>query len=278
MSGTMDNSIVIEFVDTVFGYDPGKIILDNINLTIAGNDFIAILGQNGCGKTTLLKNISGLLRPQQGSVFLKGTNTANMSIAEIAGHIGFVMQESERQLFESSVYDEVAFALKRRLAHNAIRPKVEEALAKLGLLDKRDAFPLALNRADRVKTLLAAVLAMDPKILMLDEPLAGQDVQDCRMIMDVIADLHREGCTVIMVTHNISVAAEFARRIMVMHDGMVCMDGSPSEIFGQEEKLSDAGIYRPPITRLSASLSKTIPLEKNALSPAELAAMLVSLK
>ena len=204
-----------------YQYNDGAMILNDINLAIGENDFTVIMGNNGCGKTTLLKNISGLLRPSRGNILLRGTDTARMSVAEIAGEVGFVMQDPDRQLFESTVYDEVAFALKRTMKgrKNEIRGKVEEALSVVGLLDQRDDFPLALNRADRVKTVFAAILALGPRIIMLDEPFAGQDMRGCRLITDILADLHQKGYTILVVTHNINVIAEYARRIVVMDDG-----------------------------------------------------------
>ena len=271
LTGTENTNSVITVEQVFFGYNAGRIILDGINLCIAENELVVIIGHNGSGKTTLLKNISGLLRPSRGRITVRGKDTAQMSVAEIAGETGFVMQECDRQLFESTVYNEVAFALKQN-----VPAKAEEALIAVGLLDKKDIFPLALNRSDRVKTVFAAVLAMGPKILLLDEPLAGQDNRDCRLIMDLIAGLHQQGYTIVMVTHNISAAAEYGRRIVVMKDGSVYMDGSPESVFGRIDELASAGILPPPITRLSAELrNKGIPLEKNALSPDELARMLV---
>lgn len=274
-----DSTAAIQIERLGYWYDARKIILNDINLKIAENECIAIAGQNGSGKTTLLKNISGLLRPSTGNIFLRGKETRKMGVAQIAGEIGFVMQESGRQLFEPTVYDEVAFALKRKkLPKNEIQSRAEEALDAVGLLDKRNEFPLALNRADRVKTVFAAVLAMGAQIIMLDEPLAGQDLRGCRMIMDIIARLNRQNHTIIMVTHNISAAAEYAQRIIVMQDSGVYMDGPPAEIFARAEELAAARILPPPITRLSLALKKHIPLEKPALTPAALANMLVSLK
>jgi energy-coupling factor transport system ATP-binding protein len=160
------------------------------------------------------------------------------------------------------------------LTRSQIQEKAEEALSMVGLLDKRNDFPPALGRADRVKTVFAAILAMGPKIIMLDEPLAGQDQRGCRLIMDILANLHRQGYTIVMVTHNMSVIAEYAQRLIVMKDGGVFMDGKPREIFTRTTELSQAGILPPQITRLSQALRKRLPLEDDALTPAELAAML----
>jgi energy-coupling factor transport system ATP-binding protein len=259
-------------------FEPGRSILEGINLSIADGEFTAIIGQNGSGKTTLMKNISGLLRPRQGEIFIRGNNTAGADVSEIAKEAGYVMQDHDNQLFEQTVFDEVAFSLKHTGSKKEITEKVKEALNTVGLLDRKDAFPPALCRADRTKVVLAAVLAMGTGILLLDEPIAGQDSRGCRMIMDIIAGLHQKGKTVLLITHNISIAAQFAHRIIVMKDGRIWMDGPPPEIFGQREKLAEVGILAPQITRLSQKLRAYIPLEKDALTPEGLAEMLVNIK
>jgi len=223
--GAEGANTLIQIDHLYYQYDSGNMILNDVNLAIADNDFFVIKGRNGCGKTTLLKNISGLLRPLRGGILLRGRDTALMSVAEIAGEIGLVMQDPDRQLFTSTVYDEVAFALKvkKRGAkrRGEIRDKVEEALSLVDLLDKRDDFPLALSRADRVKTVFAAILAMGPRIIMLDEPFAGQDSRGCRLIMDILAGLHQKGYTILVVTHNVGVVAEYAQRVVEMENGVI---------------------------------------------------------
>jgi len=266
---------IINIEHLYYRYSNGNLILNDINISIADNEFVVIAGQNGCGKTTLLKNISGLLRPLQGNIFIKGQNIDKTDISVIADEIGFVMQDPDRQLFVSTVYDEVAFALRhKRFSENEIKNKTEEALEAVGLSDKRDDFPPALGRTDRVKTVFASVIAMGPKIIMLDEPTAGRDYAGCKLLMDITAGLHQKGYTVILVTHNMNIAAEYARRLIVMKAGRVCMDRSPGEIFAKPAELYDAGILPPQITRLSQSLQKHMPLEKLALSPAGLASAL----
>jgi energy-coupling factor transport system ATP-binding protein len=185
------------------------------------------------------------------------------------------MQDHDNQLFEQTVFDEAAFSLKGRYSKKEITEKVEEALETVGLYDKKDAFPPALPRADRFKAVFAAVLAMNTGILLLDEPIAGQDSQGCRVIMDIIAGLHQKGKTVLLITHNINIAARYAKRIIVMKNTRILTDGAPPEIFNQKEKLAEAGILAPQITRLSQELRARIPLEKDALTPEELASMLV---
>jgi energy-coupling factor transport system ATP-binding protein len=264
-----------------YWYNTDKVILDDINITIKDNEFVAIAGQNGSGKTTLLKLLCGLLRPPKGEYFLRGNDTRNMTIADIAGEIGFVMQEIDSQLFEPSVYDEVTFSLKhaeKKMPENMIRGKAEEALAVVALQGKRDEFPPSLGRADRVKTVFAAVLAMGPKIIILDEPTAGHDMRSCRLIMDIGEKLHKQGYTIILVSHNMRIIAEYAQRLIVLQSAGVLMDGPPREIFGRIEELANTGLKAPQITRLSQSLREFIPLAQDALSPQELAEMLVNLK
>jgi len=274
----MCNVIQIERLRYGYGAGQGKTILDGISLAIAENEFTAILGQNGSGKTTLLKNISGLLRPLQGRVAIRGRDAAGMSVAEIAGEVGYVMQDSDNQLFEQTVYDEVAFALKlpgRKLGREGIRRRVEESLETLGLLALRDAFPPALCKADRVKVVFAAVLAMGARALILDEPLAGQDGRGARMLMELLAGLHRKGYTLVLVTHNIRIAAEYAQRLVVMKSGRVHLDGSVGDVFGRAGELAEAGILLPRISLLSRELSGHIPIGETAVSPAGLAELLV---
>jgi energy-coupling factor transport system ATP-binding protein len=254
--------------------------LEDINLSIADNDCVAIIGRNGGGKTTLLKNIAGLLRPSRGEIYIRGKNTRTMSVPAISAELGFVMQNPDRQLFADTVYDEVAYALRNaRLDEKEIRPRVEAALEAVGLVHEQGTFPLALGRGDRAKAVIAAVLAMGSKILLFDEPAAAQDYRNSRMIMECIRGLCEKGYTVVFVTHAMPLAAEYARRVIVMNEKRVMMDGTATEIFSRAEELAQGGILPPAITRLSLELrTEGLPLEKPALSAAELGDMLLALK
>jgi energy-coupling factor transport system ATP-binding protein len=164
----------------------------------------------------LLKIITGLLRPSAGEVFVRGKSTKGLSISDISKEIGFVMQNPDNQLFTDSVYNEVAFALKNaRLPKAEIRQRVEEALKTVGL-EESDAFPHALSRADRTKTVIACVLAMGCKIIVFDEADAGQDYKGAMLIMNIAKELHEKGYTIIFVTHNMSLVQEYAHRLITM--------------------------------------------------------------
>ena len=224
--GEKENEMpAIGFKNFSYFYGNDSACIENVNLSVADNEFLAIAGRNGCGKTTLLKNIAGLLRPSCGDVFIRGKNTKEISVSAISGEVGFVMQNPESQLFTDSVYDEAAFALKNlSLSKAEIRRRVKEALDTVGLED-HDAFPPALPRADRCKTVIASVLAMGCKIIILDEVDAGQDYRTRCHIMNIARDLHCKGFTIIFVTHNMSLAVEYAHRLIVMDRKGIVFDG-----------------------------------------------------
>jgi energy-coupling factor transport system ATP-binding protein len=206
----------VKIIDFCYSYEKTGVSIENINLTVADNDFLAIIGKNGCGKTTLLKSITGLLRPASGNIFIRGKNTKELSVSDISKEIGFVMQNPDSQLFTDSVFNEVSFALKNsRLPKTEIQKRVEDALLTVGLTEP-DAFPHALSRADRTKVVIASVLAMGSKTLIFDEVDIGQDYKGCIHIMNIAKELHSRGYTIIFVTHNMSLVCEYARRVIVM--------------------------------------------------------------
>ena len=207
----------IEITNFCFSYGKTGAFIENINLTVADNDFLAIIGKNGCGKTTLLKSITGLLRPASGDIFIRGKNSKELSVSDISEEVGFVMQNPDSQLFTDSVYNEVSFALKNAgLSKAEIQKRTEDALVTVGLTEP-DAFPHALSRADRTKVVIASVLAMGCKILIFDEVDIGQDRRGCIHIMNIARELHSRGYTIIFVTHNMSLVCEYARRLIVMN-------------------------------------------------------------
>ena len=253
-------AIAIKHVTCAYGSShnapPNLAVLADFSLAIADNEFAAVAGRNGGGKTTLLKTIAGLIRPSAGELYIRGKNARAMSVPAISAEVGFVMQNPDRQLFAETVYDEAAYALRNmKLPEGEIRSRVEAALEAVGLVEERERFPLALDRGDRAKAVIASVLAMGSRILLLDEPAAGQDYPNSRRIMDLVSGLHEQGYTIVLVTHTMSLTAEYARRLIVLGGKQVIMDGTPREVFSRAGELAETGVLPPQIARLSFALT-----------------------
>jgi energy-coupling factor transport system ATP-binding protein len=213
---TETNIPAIEIKNSSFFYTPEYPVAEKINLTIADNDFAALIGYNGCGKTTVLKGITGLLSPSTGNIFIRGKNTRELSVSGISKEAGFVMQNPDNQLFTGSVYDEVAFALRNTgFSKNEIKQHAENALNMVGLKDMT-LFPHALSKADRARLVFACVIAMGCRIIILDEVDVGQDYAGSLKIMDIASELHSKGYTIIFVTHNMSLVCKYAHRLIIM--------------------------------------------------------------
>lgn len=226
---TQRNS-AIEIKNLSFSYPNGEGI-ENINLSIYENDFMAITGRNGCGKTTLLKNITGLLPPSRGDILIRGKSVKDLSVSSISREIGFVTQNPDNQLFTGSVYDEVTFALNNlKLSKTEKEERARNALNVVGLEDVT-AFPRACHRADRTKIIIACVIAMDCKIIILDEADIGQDYRGNKMIMDLAGKLRSMGYTIIFVTHNMALVNGYADRLIIMERNGIVMDRARSNFY-----------------------------------------------
>jgi len=207
----------IEIKNLSFKY-PNGIGIQNIDLTVEENDFIALIGKNGCGKTTLIKNIAGLLKPASGEIFINGKNSRLLKTYDIAKEIGFVMQNPDTQLFTDSVLNDICFGLKNlRMKKNEMKKRAQFALEAVGLQNEADSFPHALNKSDRTKAVIACVLAMGAKTLIFDEIDVGNDYNGNIKIMELVKELNAQGFTIIFITHNMFLAEGFAKRIIKMN-------------------------------------------------------------
>lgn len=271
--------VLVKVENLFYAYEPGKYILKNINLNIGSGEYIAIIGQNGAGKSTLLKNITGLLKPTSGRILVKGKSTVEMPVANLATNIGLVLQNPDQQLFASTVWEEVAFGPKNLgLTKKEIHERVEKALSLVGLSHCAQEFPPALKKGDRAKVVVASVLAMGPEIIILDEPTNGQDYKGTCQIMELTRKLHQAGHTIILVTHQMSLVAEYALRTVVLHQGEILLDGETREVFSHFDFLRKAKIIPPQITQLGHSLSQHLPLRGIYLTAEELGEDLLNTK
>ncbi len=241
----------------VHRYPNGVEAVRGVSLTVEAGEAVAIVGQNGSGKTTLVKHLDGLLRPDEGHVLLDGADTAERTVAELAATVGFVFQNPDEQLFERSVEREVAFG-PRNLGRppTEIPGLVERSLAAVGLLEVRATNPYDLDLSRRKLVALAGVLAMDPAVLVLDEPTTGQDADGIERVERVVHAYREAGRTVIAITHDMEFAAANFTRIVVMRLGEVVLDGPPAAVFqaSNADLLATTGLTLPPVARIGALL------------------------
>ncbi len=245
---------MINFSDVCFAYDK-KNILENVNFTIKESEFIAIVGRNGAGKTTLMKLFNGLLKPTSGTVTVEGLDTRTAKTSELAKKVGFLFQNPDRQICQNTVRAEIEFGLKCVLSDkNEIEKRCFATLNNFSFDGTKD--PFSLSRGERQKVALASVLAVSPKIMVLDEPTTGLDYKECMQIMDIIKDLNEKGTTVIMVCHDMELVADFARRVIVIGDGGVLADDICENIMVNYDVLRRTSLAPPQIAELAIRLGE----------------------
>lgn len=230
---------LVEFRNVDFGYDKERTVLHGINLSIHKGDIIALLGANAAGKTTMVKHAIGLLKPVAGSVLVQGKDTKNLSVAEIASTLGYVFQSPSHMLFAPTVREELSFGPKN-LKHATvdIEKAVVESLEIVNLSEMIDTPPLAMSFGQQKRISIAAILAMHSKILVMDEPTAGQDYKNYIDFMNSIVQLPSFDA-ILFITHDIDLAQIFANRVLLFNDGQIMADGSPYEVMQDAQRLTD---------------------------------------
>ena len=259
LSGAMQHINVAEaqlvkFENVAFGYESEVEVLHGINLEIKRGDVIAVLGPNGSGKTTFVKHAIGLLKPKSGRVLVKGQDTREASVAEIASTLGYVFQSPSHMLFAPTVYEELSFG-PNNLKHpqEQIEMEVKEALGIVNLSDKEQDPPLALSFGQQKRVSIAAILAMQSRILVMDEPTAGQDYQNYMNFMDSI--LQFPGFEAILfITHDVDLAVIYANRVLIVNDGRLIADGKPQDVLRDFDRLKANRLV--PTSLLSLNLQR----------------------
>ncbi|NDL68144.1 energy-coupling factor transporter ATPase [Anaerotalea alkaliphila] len=253
----------IEIRNLHFTYGEGtpfrKEALRNVNLEIRTGEFIGLMGHTGSGKSTLIQQVNGLLKPTAGEIRIHGKDihSKGASLKDIRQEVGLVFQYPEHQLFEMSVYKDVAFGpTNMGLSKDEIHSRVVDALDRVGLgEDMQEASPFELSGGQKRRVAIAGVLAMRPKILILDEPTAGLDPKGRDEILGEIGRIHGKGdMTVILVSHSMEDIANHVERIIVMDKGEVRMDGPPKQVFQEVEHLEAMGLGVPQVTYLAKAL------------------------
>ncbi len=253
--GEERNGALLSVRDVHYSYPGGVKALDGVGFEIHDGEFVAILGVNGSGKTTLAKHLNGLLRPTAGQILVNGRDAADIPAARLAAEVGYLFQDPDHQIFESTVRDEVAFGPRNQgLEEEDVDRRVNRVLRLLGLEGWGGEDPFVLTKGERQQVALASVLSMEPPVIVFDEPTTGLDGPQQVEMMDTLRDLNETGRTVVIITHCAWAAAQYADRIILMGDGRVLADGPTRELFGDEQLLARAGQKAPPITRLCRGL------------------------
>jgi len=239
-----------------------KTALYNINMKIDDNEFVGIIGPTGSGKSTLVQHFNGILKPTSGKVYINGMDTTGSSLKELRKQVGIVFQYPEHQLFEETVYKDIAFGLKKMgLKEDEIEDRIYNSVDAVGLSkDVLHKSPFELSGGQKRRVAIAGILVMNPSILVLDEPAAGLDPRGRDEIYNLVVELHKKkGLTVILVSHSMEDIARLARRVIVMNKGQIEMDGQVEEVFKNAEKLESIGLSIPQVTFLMKKLKTVIP-------------------
>ena len=256
---------------------PGVSVFSDLELQIEAGSFVAVLGGNGCGKSTLAKHFNSILLPSGGKVYVCGMDTSDEDkLIAIRRSIGMMFQNPDNQIVANVVEEDVAFGPENLgVASPEIRHRVDKALKQVGIYEYREHVPHLLSGGQKQRIAIAGVIAMEPKCIVLDEPTAMLDPRGRREVMETISRLNREkGITVVLITHHMDEAAR-AERVVVLHKGVVAADGTPQEVFSQVERLHELRIATPESVELCYELNKVgfnLPLDR--LDPDECAQIL----
>ena len=264
------NAISVEHLNYAYpGVDdtPGVAVFADLNLTVEEGSFVAILGTNGCGKSTLAKHFNSILLPCGGKVYVCGYDTADEELLlKVRKNVGMVFQNPDNQIVANVVEEDVAFGPENLgVASPEIRRRVDQALRQVGMYEFRSHAPHLLSGGQKQRIAIAGVIAMEPKCIVLDEPTAMLDPRGRREVMETVGRLNREkGITVVLITHHMDEAAK-AQRVVVLHQGAIAADGTPGAVFSQVELLHRIGLAAPETVELCYELNRNgfdLPLDR----------------
>ncbi len=267
---TLSTAMITEHLAYTYpGVDdtPGVAVFEDLNLQIEKGTFVAVLGGNGCGKSTLAKHFNSILLPSGGKVYVCGMDTAEPdNLIRIRRNVGMVFQNPDNQIVSNVVEEDVAFGPENLgVSAPMIRLRVDNALKQVGMYEYREHAPHLLSGGQKQRVAIAGVIAMEPACIVLDEPTAMLDPKGRREVMQTIRKLNEEnGITVVLITHHMDEAAQ-AQRVIVLDKGNVYLDGTPQEVFAQVEKLHQIGLAVPETVQLCWELNNcgfSLPLEK----------------
>lgn len=252
---------MIECDSVRFGYGKPKDaeLIHGISLSIEDGEFVALTGENGAGKSTFSKLLAGILKPSDGKICVNGIDTKKSKNSMLAKTTGFLFQNPDRQLCTYTVRDEIAFGQKalKTGTEEKISKRTEKIIERFGF--NPDEAPFSLSRGQRQRLALASIIAVEPKVMILDEPTTGLDYKECMEIMSAVKELNKNGTTVIMVCHDMELVLDFARRMIVLADGKIEADGKTLEIMRRKEILQKTCLLSPQIIQIALELEEKFP-------------------
>lgn len=249
---------LLETRNLCFSYEKGKEILKNIDVKIEKGSFVALLGANGCGKTTLIQQLDGLLKPTAGQVLLNGVDLKGLDDRQIFSNIGLVFQNPDDQLFSFTVYEDVAYGvINLGIKGEELKERVEEALRLLDIYDLKDREIHKLSYGQKKRVAIAGVLAMKPQIVILDEPTAGLDPMASSNLMKTLKDMQlKNGITLIIATHEVDIVPVNCDYIYIINNGAILLGGAPEYVFKNKKVLRESNLRLPRIGHLMEILSE----------------------
>ncbi len=249
-------ALAISVENLTYRYPNGTDALQGVDLALEAGKIVGLIGKNGSGKTTLAKHVNGLLKPSSGRIVVNGLDPARKTASEMAKHVGFVFQNPEDQIFESSVFEEVAFGPRNLgMDKETVMVAVTGALSRVGLQSSASEHPYNLTYGQRKMLCIASVLAMQPSIVILDEPNAGQDYAGLEVLGEILEEMKREEKTMLVISHDIEFVAKHCEEVVLMYEGKVLIHGSTRTVLSDNSKLKSSAVRPPQITRLAAKLS-----------------------
>ena len=249
---------MIEFENVHASYEASLPILKGVSFTIRDGEFVAFVGTNGAGKSTTMRLVNGLLKPDAGRVLIDGTPTTELRTSELARRVGFLFQNPDSQICCNTVREELLFGFKALgLAGAEADARVDAIIEEFRFSPDDD--PFLLNRGARQLLALASIVVLAPPVVVLDEPTTGLDYRECVKVMDIIRRIHEAGTTVIMVCHDMEVVADYADRCIVMSDGQVVDDAPTFDVLRNSDTLERASLVPPQIVDLSLELGREVP-------------------
>ncbi|MCX8131182.1 MAG: ATP-binding cassette domain-containing protein [Clostridia bacterium] len=257
---------ILETRNLSFQYEAGKIILDDLNISIEKGSFVALLGANGCGKTTLAQHFNRLYKPVSGQVLLNGNDIAGLKEEQIYSSIGLVFQNPDDQLFSYTVREDVSYGVKNLgISGNEAEKRVEDSLKLLDIEDLRDREIHKLSFGQKKRVAIAGILAMKPEILVMDEPTAGLDPMTISSLMKTLKQIQlEEGLTIVIATHEVDIVPVNCDKVYVMSRGRIILEGSPEQVFKNKELLRESNLRLPRIGHLMEVLHDKDKLDVDA--------------